>query len=366
MTTSSQLVSLVEALKDQINGAGVKDLATKQSILHSIDTIESNAKQLFAKYEIDTDTIESKLQSMSDDDILAIIDQTASAIELHLSKNDLHEQLQLQKDNKHNLNHSRTDDYSSNDKHRKKATKTLKKTNNNADIIQTQLLKVGDFTFPVDRTGLIMIDFQRDFLLPGGFGQLLGNDVKLLHSAIEPAKKVLECARSVGMTIIHTLESHLADLSDVHERKLKINDEFKIGDKGPMGRIMIRNEYGNNIIDSLKPLKNSNEKIIYKPGKGSFYKTELFHFLKSKNIQHLIFAGVTTEVCVFSTMCEARDRGFYTLLITDATASYFQDFKKSIEKMIVAQNHIVGWTATSSQLIHVLNKYKNTISNQSN
>ena len=383
------LSNLIKLLRSQVKQAVITNNDIQASILATITNIDNGLKKLIAKYEVDTDAIESKLQEMTDNDILEIMEENALAQKLQIGYND--NQLQRVEQSTSNSttvkNHGDTQTSSnsgSHDDHRLQKPNTNakekicqhntdEKSNTVGDVHNTTIAnsdidqfvyQVDEYSFNIKHTALIMIDFQRDFLLPGGFGELLGNNVQLLHSAIGPAKNILSKARECGIKIIHTLESHLDDLSDVHKSKLQINSKYKIGDKGPMGKIMIRNEYGNNIIDSLLPLKN--EKIIYKPGKGSFYNTDLFDYLIKNNITHLLFTGVTTEVCVFSTMCEARDRGFYCLLLTDATASYFPKFKNNIQHMIVAQNHIVGWTATCQQLIKCLNQNNNNINGTKN
>ena len=148
---------------------------------------------------------------------------------------------------------------------------------------------------------------------------------------------------------MHTREGHAPDLSDLHRAKHgRGNPTLRIGDKGPMGRVLIQGEHGHGIVDELEPA--SGEIVIDKPGKGAFYATRLADVLRAHGITHLIIAGVTTEVCVQTTMREANDRGFECLLIEDATESYFPEFKASTLAMIRAQGGIVGWTAPLSAL----------------
>ena len=209
------------------------------------------------------------------------------------------------------------------------------------------------FSFEPASTALVVIDMQRDFIEPGGFGETLGNDVRRLQAIIPTARRLLQMCRKAGMTIVHTRESHRADLSDCPPAKRERgNPRLRIGDAGPMGRILVRGEPGNDIVPSLAPL--AGEIVIDKPGKGAFYATYLGDILRGRNITHLVVAGVTTEVCVQSTMREANDRGYNCLLIEDATESYFPEFKLATIAMIRAQGAIIGWTATSAQLSEAL------------
>ncbi len=197
---------------------------------------------------------------------------------------------------------------------------------------------------------LIIIDMQRDFLEPGGFGDALGNDVSRLQAIVPTLKQLLETFRAYQLPIFHTVECHQPDLSDCPPSKLNRGQgSLKIGDEGPMGRILICGEPGNGIIPALKPLPG--EVLILKPGKGAFYRTELEAYLKTKGVTHLIITGVTTEVCVQTTMREANDRGYECLLVTDCTESYFPEFKQATLDMITAQGGIVGWTAPAAEVI---------------
>lgn len=210
-----------------------------------------------------------------------------------------------------------------------------------------------EFDFDPAHTALIVIDMQRDFLEPGGFGEMLGNDVSHLRSTIEPTKKVLEAARKAGLLVIHTREGHSPHLKNLQENKrIRGRGAKTIGDEGPMGRILVRGEKGHDIIPELYPLPN--EPIIDKPGKGAFYATDLEHILRQNNIKYMIFCGVTVEVCVNTTMREANDRGFEPLVVEDATGSYFPEFKTSALDMIKAQGGIVGWVADSKAVLEAL------------
>lgn len=211
------------------------------------------------------------------------------------------------------------------------------------------------YVLPKTPPALIVIDMQRDFLEAGGFGSTLGNDVSRLSPTIPVVAQLLKTFRARGLPIFHTREAHQADLSDCSPAKrLRGHCALKIGDQGPMGRVLIDGEPGNDFVAPLKPLAGEIE--IVKPGKGAFYKTELDTILQQRHISHLIFAGVTTEVCVQTTMREANDRGYECLLVEDATASYFPEFKRATIDMIVAQGGIVGWVANSKQVIEALEK----------
>ena len=211
-----------------------------------------------------------------------------------------------------------------------------------------------DYELPsLDRTALLIIDMQRDFLESGGFGEALGNDISQLQQIVPIVKQILDTFRDRGLPIFHTLEGHQSDLSDCPPSKLKRGkSQLKIGDLGKMGRILILGEPGNDIIPELQPLPK--ETVIPKPGKGAFYQTNLRSCLQQQGITHLVFTGVTTEVCVQTTMREANDRGYECLLVEDATASYFPKFKQSTLEMIRAQGGIVGWTTTSEHIIQAL------------
>ena len=212
-----------------------------------------------------------------------------------------------------------------------------------------------DFTFDLRSTALVIIDMQRDFLEPGGFGETLGNDVSLLSAIVPQCKAVLRAWRTAGGLVIHTREAHKADLSDCPPAKRnRGNSRLRIGDPGPMGRILIVDEPGNQIIPDLAPL--AGEWVIDKPGKGAFYATALHDRLQQRGISHLIFMGVTTEVCVQTSMREANDRGYDCLLLVDCTESYFPQFKSSTLEMIHAQGAIVGWTAPSDLLLPKLTR----------
>ena len=209
------------------------------------------------------------------------------------------------------------------------------------------------FTFSVASTALVIIDMQRDFCEPGGFGETLGNDVSLLSAIVPTCQAVLAAWRIAGGLVVHTREAHRADLSDCPPAKRnRGNPSLRIGDVGPMGRILVAGEPGNQIIAELAPI--AGEIVIDKPGKGAFYATDLQEQLKKRGVTHLVLMGVTTEVCVQSTMREANDRGYDCLLLADCTESYFPHFKTATLQMMHAQGSIVGWTADSSDLLPLL------------
>ena len=200
------------------------------------------------------------------------------------------------------------------------------------------------------RTALLIIDMQRDFLEPGGFGETLGNDVSLLEAAVDPCKAVLAAARDAGMLVIHTREGHRPDLSDAPPAKIERGAPSKrIGDLGPMGRILIRGEPGHDIIDALYPIEG--EPVIDKPGKGAFYQTDLQLVLQNNGIENLLVCGVTTEVCVNTTVREANDRGYRCVVLGDCCASYFPEFHAMGLKMIKAQGGIFGWVSDSRAMV---------------
>ena len=211
-----------------------------------------------------------------------------------------------------------------------------------------------DLPFDPSRTALIIIDMQRDFLEPGGFGAMLGNDVSLLRSAIAPCKAVLDCARKIGMLVIHTREGHAPDLADCPPSKLARGKlKTGIGDPGPMGRILVRGEPGHDIIPELYPIEG--EPVVDKAGKGAFFATDLELKLRNRGVNTLIVCGVTTEVCVNTTVREANDRGFECLVVSDATGSYFPEFQRLGLELIKAQGGIFGWVAPSSSVLAGLN-----------
>jgi nicotinamidase-related amidase len=209
------------------------------------------------------------------------------------------------------------------------------------------------FELPPQRTALVVIDMQRDFLEPGGFGAALGNDVSRLRAIVPGTRRLLDGCRAAGIRVLHTRECHAPDLSDCPPAKRgRGSPPLRIGDAGPMGRILVRGEPGAEIVPELTPLPD--EAVVDKPGKGAFHATPLGRLLEVAGVTHLLIAGVTTEVCVQTTMREANDRGFECLLVEDATESYFPEFKAATLAMVRAQGAIVGWTATVGQVLGAL------------
>ena len=210
-----------------------------------------------------------------------------------------------------------------------------------------------DFEFDPKTAALLIIDMQRDFVYRGGFGEALGNDTSLLLKAVPPTERVLQAARRAGMFIVHTREGHRPDLSDLHRtKKLRGRLKVGIGDPGPMGRILVRGEHGHDIVDELRP--RHGEPVIDKPGKGSFHATDLDTILRTRGIQQLIVCGVTTEVCVHTSVREANDRGYECLVLEDCVGSYFPEFHEVGIKMIKAQGGIFGWVSDSKRFLDAL------------
>jgi nicotinamidase-related amidase len=210
-----------------------------------------------------------------------------------------------------------------------------------------------ELEFDPKTTALLIIDMQRDFVMPGGFGEALGNDVTPLQATIAPTKRVLEAARKKGMLIIHTREGHRPDLTDCPPTKLvRGRGKTRIGDPGPMGRILVRGEIGHDIVPELYPAPG--EPVIDKPGKGAFYATDLELILRDRGIKTLIVCGVTTEVCVNTSVREANDRGYECVVLSDCVGSYFPEFQKAALAMIKAQGGIFGWVSDSRRALAAL------------
>jgi len=202
-------------------------------------------------------------------------------------------------------------------------------------------------------TALVIIDMQRDFLEPGGFGESLGNDVSLLHAAVGPCRALLQAARRDGLLVVHTREGHQPDLSDAPSAKIERGSPaHRIGAQGPMGRILIRGEPGHDIIAALAPI--AGEPVVDKPGKGGFFATDLHELLRDRGIDALLVCGVTTEVCVHTTVREANDRGYRCVVPGDCCASYFPEFHAMGLSMIKAQGGIFGWVTDSRRVLAAL------------
>jgi nicotinamidase-related amidase len=216
----------------------------------------------------------------------------------------------------------------------------------------THFVDAEPYTYELkpSQCALLIIDMQRDFLEPGGFGEMLGNDVSQLRRTIEPNIRLLEFWRSKGMQVIHTREGHRQDLADLPPaKKVRGKGSMTIGDQSPMGRILVRGEAGHDIIPELYP--KAGEPIIDKPGKGAFWATDLHAILQHAGIKQLVVTGVTTEVCVNTTVREANDRGYDCLVPEDCVGSYFPEFQEMGLKMIKAQGGIFGWVSHSDKII---------------
>lgn len=202
-----------------------------------------------------------------------------------------------------------------------------------------------------NNTALIIIDMQRDFLDPRGYAGKAGLDVSRLRKIIPSVSRLLACARNLDMLLIHTREGHRPDLSDCPSAKLERSRMAgaEIGSAGPLGRLLIRGQSGHDFIRELRPLLC--EQIVDKPGYGAFYRTDLDQILKSLNIQHLLICGVTTEVCVHSTLREAVDRGYSCTLIADACGSAFPELHAAALQMVALEGGIFGNVADSSAVI---------------
>ncbi len=210
------------------------------------------------------------------------------------------------------------------------------------------------------KSAIVMIDMQRDFLEPGGFGETLGNNVSLLSAAIGPSKALLAGARRLGMLVIHTREGHRPDMADAPPAKVERGEPSKrIGDSGPMGRILIRGERGHDIVDELAPV--AGEPVIDKPGKGAFFATDLGAILTNRGIENLIVGGVTTEVCVHTTVREANDRGYRCVVASDCCGSYFPEFHEVGLRMIKAQGGIFGWVSDSRRILSALETVRRNV-----
>lgn len=202
-------------------------------------------------------------------------------------------------------------------------------------------------------TALVVIDMQRDFLEPGGFGEALGNDVGRLSGIVPAVRRLLAAFRASGLPVFHTVEGHRPDLSDCPPAKrAKGAPGLRIGDPGPMGRILILGEHGNAPIEACVP--RPGERVIAKPGKGAFYRTDLEAELTARGITTVVLCGVTAEVCVQTTAREACDRGFEVILVEDATASYIEGFREAVVEMVVSQGGIVGWSTLTDDLVYSL------------
>ncbi|MDQ6615984.1 MAG: cysteine hydrolase [Actinomycetota bacterium] len=211
-----------------------------------------------------------------------------------------------------------------------------------------------DGGFEAARTALICIDWQVDFCGPGGYVDAMGYDLKLTRAGLEPTARVLDAVRAAGMPVVHTREGHHPDMRDCPPNKLWRSRRIGagIGDRGPCGRILVRGELGWDIVPEVAPLDG--EVIIDKPGKGAFYATELDLVLRSQRITHLVITGITTDVCVHTTMREANDRGYECLLLEDCTgATEYGNYLAALE-MVKMQGGVFGAVAPSAAFLAAL------------
>jgi len=210
------------------------------------------------------------------------------------------------------------------------------------------------FEGSVKNTALLIIDMQRDFCAHCGFGEKLGNDITATKSIIPAVQKMLHFAREKGLFVVHTREGHRPDLSDCPPNKLARGKRqgAGIGDMGPMGRILVRGEVGHDIVEELYPIDG--EPIIDKPGKGAFFATDLDLILRNKGITHLLVCGVTTHVCVNTTIREANDRGYECLMLDDCCAAFDKADHDAAAHMISQQGGIFGWVSTSNKAMEAI------------
>lgn len=212
-----------------------------------------------------------------------------------------------------------------------------------------------ELVFDPAKAALLCIDMQRDFLDPRGYSAAGGEDVGPLRQIIPPCRAVLDVCRELGVFIVHTREGHKPDLSDLHEAKQERSTAggAPIGAPGPLGRLLVRGEYGHDFVDEMQPLPG--EPVVDKPGFGAFYSTRLQDMLQERGITHVIILGVTTQCCVFSTLREAVDRGYRCLTLRDCTGAFSESLQCGVFEMIASEAHLFGWISDSVRLLQGAN-----------
>jgi nicotinamidase-related amidase len=212
------------------------------------------------------------------------------------------------------------------------------------------------FAFAPERTALLVIDMQRDFIAEGGIAAVSGENVAATQAIVPNVLRVLSAAREHGLLVVHTREGHEPDLSDLHPAKQERSTAAggEIGAKGPLGRFLVRGEHGHDFVDALPPIEG--ELVIDKSGFGAFHATDLRERLAIRGVTHLLVTGVTTQCCVFSTLREAVDRGYYCLTVADGTAAFDPSLHEATMRMIASEGHLFGWISDSARIAAAMDR----------